>query len=228
MLLSDHILFCDAEAMIVDKPAGLPVTMPRSGRLSVENHLDSLRFGFQRMPMIVHRLDQDTSGCLLLARNPKAQKRYSAAFEAGIVRKSYLALITGMPDKDAGSITIPLGKTSTEADGWSMVPDDKGKSATTHWRMLAEVNCNALILFTPETGRTHQLRVHALYGLGHAIVGDPIYGMATGKVPMLLHALSLSVPRTGKPDVMATAPLPQRFLDAGVDADMLPTDASDG
>jgi tRNA pseudouridine32 synthase / 23S rRNA pseudouridine746 synthase len=223
MLLSDHILYIDAEAIIVDKPAGLPVTMPRSGRLSVENHLDSLRFGFQRMPMIVHRLDQDTSGCLLLARNPKAQKRYSAAFESGIVRKSYLALITGLPDTSAGTITIALGKTSTAADGWRMVPDDAGKSATTHWRMLADVNGQALILFTPETGRTHQLRVHALHGLGYSIIGDPTYGSATGKVPMLLHALSIAIPRPGKPDLAATAPLPDRFVDAGVHADMVPS-----
>ena len=96
-MLSERVIFIDAEAMVLDKPAGLPVTQVRDGSLSVENYLDSLRFGFQRPPSVVHRLDRDTSGCLLLARNPKAHKRFAAAFEAGQVEKLYWAVVAGVP-----------------------------------------------------------------------------------------------------------------------------------
>src|SRR5690606_370416 len=89
MLLSDRILFLDGEAIVLDKPAGLPVDPPRDGSLSLENHLDSLRFGFKRWPLAVHRLDRDTSGCLLLARNPKAHGRFTRAFEERAVDKQY-------------------------------------------------------------------------------------------------------------------------------------------
>ena len=99
-MLADHILFLDGEAIVVDKPAGLPVSAPRDGSLSVENHLDSLRFGFRRWPTAVHRLDRDTSGCLLLARNPKAHKRFAAAFAAGTVDKQYLAVVEGVPEAE--------------------------------------------------------------------------------------------------------------------------------
>ena len=97
MLLSDHVLFLDGEALVLDKPAGLPVDAPRDGSLSVESHLGSLTFGFLRWPLPVHRLDRDTSGCLLLARNPKAHKRFAAAFEAGAVDKSCLLYTSPSP-----------------------------------------------------------------------------------------------------------------------------------
>ena len=85
MHLEDRILFIDGDAIVIDKPAGLPVDPPRDGSLSLENHLESLKFGFQRWPMPVHRLDRDTSGCLLLSRNPKAHARLQQAFEQGLV-----------------------------------------------------------------------------------------------------------------------------------------------
>jgi tRNA pseudouridine32 synthase / 23S rRNA pseudouridine746 synthase len=209
MLLSERVLFLDGEAMILDKPAGLPVTAPRSGALSVESFLESLCFGFHRWPMIVHRLDQDTSGCLLLARNPKAQKRFNAAFEAGGVEKVYLAVLDGEPADDAGVIDMPLGKISNKRDGWRMVSDPNGKAAVTHWRVLERVGGKTLVEFKPENGRTHQLRVHAASGLGLPILGDPLYG-APGR-QMLLHASSLSVPRGDKPPAAATSPLPESF-----------------
>ena len=90
MLLADRVLFIDAEAMVIDKPAGLPVDRPRDGALSVENHLDSLRFGFERRPQTVHRLDRDTSGCLLLARNPRVHKRFAMAFEKGEIGRAHV------------------------------------------------------------------------------------------------------------------------------------------
>ena len=217
-MLSDRVLFIDAEALVVDKPAGLPVTEVRDGSLSVENHLDSLRFGFQRRPAIVHRLDRDTSGCLLLARTPKAHKRYSAAFEAGLVQKTYWAVVSPVPTDDSGTIDMPLLKVSTRETGWRMIVDPRGKASRTHWRKLAEADGRALIEFSPETGRTHQIRVHAATGLGTPIVGDPVYGPGgEGKTssnraaPMLLHARTLTVPREGKPPIVAKADAPESF-----------------
>ena len=108
MLLSDRVLFLDGEALVIDKPAGLPVDAPRDGSLSIENHLDLLRFGFKRWPLPVHRLDRDTSGCLLLARNPKAHGRFTRAFENREVEKQYLAIIAGVPADDGGTIDLKL------------------------------------------------------------------------------------------------------------------------
>src|SRR3546814_19550034 len=91
MLLSDRVLFLDGEALVIDKPAGLPVDAPRDGSISLENHLDLLKFGFKRWPLPVHRLDRDTSGCLILARNPQAHGRFTRAFQSREAAKTYLA-----------------------------------------------------------------------------------------------------------------------------------------
>ena len=136
-LLSDKVLFIDGEAIILDKPAGLPVDAPRDGSISLENYLASLTFGFQRWPLAVHRLDRDTSGCLLLARNPKAHKRFAAAFEAGTVEKRYVAVLEGVPEADEGTIELSLKKVSTPSQGWRMIAAKAGKPAVTHWRKLA-------------------------------------------------------------------------------------------
>jgi tRNA pseudouridine32 synthase/23S rRNA pseudouridine746 synthase len=213
MMLADHILFIDAETIVLDTPAGLPVDAPRDGAISLENHLQSLTFGFQRWPLPVHRLDRDTSGCLLLARNPKAHKRFQQAFEAGTVEKSYLAVVDGVPEQDQGVIDLPLTKISSRDAGWRMKGDARGKAARSRWTVLERQGARALILFEPETGRTHQIRVHAAEGLGMPIVGDPVYG--AGGEAMLLHAWKLSVPRSSKPPVAAEAPLPERFAAAG-------------
>jgi tRNA pseudouridine32 synthase/23S rRNA pseudouridine746 synthase len=208
-----YILFIDGEAIVIDKPAGLAVHPGSSTPESLEDYLQHFRFGFQREPLPVHRLDRDTSGCLLLARNPKAHKRFQRAFEDKQVSKTYVAILDGAPAEDEGRIDIPLGKTSTAKDGWRIVPDPKGKPSVTLWRKAAVKDGRAVIVFTPETGRTHQLRVHATEGLGIPISGDPVYG--AGKGPMLLHALSLRLEREGKNPVEATAPLPPTFVNAG-------------
>lgn len=215
--LADHVLFMDGEAILLDKPAGLPVDRPRDGSLSLENHLASLTFGFQRWPTAVHRLDRDTSGCLLLARNPKAHKRFAAAFEAGTVQKTYIALTQGVPDQSEGVIAMPLVKTSSPETGWRMTGRADGKQAVTRWRLIGSRDGRALIACFPETGRTHQIRVHLAEGLSLGIIGDPVYGAPPTEpgTPMLLHARSLQVPRGNKPPVTGTAPMPDRFTAAG-------------
>ncbi|HTG39957.1 RluA family pseudouridine synthase [Sphingomonas sp.] len=212
--LADRILFIDGEALILDKPAGLPVDTPRDRSMSVEAMLDDLTFGFKRAPLPVHRLDRDTSGCLLLSRNPKAHKRFQQVFEAGRVEKRYLAVLDGLPDAERGTIDLPLVKVSSAEAGWRIVPRADGKRAVTHWEILRVEGGRALVAFAPETGRTHQIRVHAASGIGVPIVGDSVYGRAdTGG--MLLHAQRLSIPREGKGPVAAESPLPQRFAAAG-------------
>ncbi|MBR0552237.1 RluA family pseudouridine synthase [Stakelama marina] len=212
-MLEDRVLFIDAEAIVIDKPAGLPVDPPRDGTRCVIDMLDDLTFGFQRLPTAVHRLDRDTSGCLLLSRNPKAQKRFHAAFEAGQVTKRYVAILDGAPEEDAGEIDLPLLKVSSAASGWRMRGDPKGKAARTRWRVLERGQGRAMVAFYPETGRTHQLRVHAAEGLGIPITGDPVYG--AGGPHLMLHAASIVMPREGKPDISADSPLPERFQEAG-------------
>lgn len=211
------ILFEDGEALVIDKPAGLPIERPRAGGMSLENHLDDLRLGFQRVPVAVHRIDTDTSGCLLLARNPKALKRFNAAFEARQVEKVYLGIVAGTLAEDEGTIDLALAKISSAEKGWRMIAAKKGKPSVTHWRKLAERNGRTLIEFRPETGRTHQIRIHALAGLGHALLGDPVYGESGGAARTMLHALALSVPREGKAPVVARAPLPADFIALGFD-----------
>lgn len=209
----DRVLTIDGEAIVIDKPAGLAVHPGARTRESLEDYLHHLRFGFHRLPLPVHRLDRDTSGCLLLARNPKAHKAFQRAFEEHRVEKTYVAVLDGVPEAESGTVDMALGKVSTAAEGWRMVPDERGKHAVTHWRVAAVKDGRAVIVFTPETGRTHQIRVHAASGIGIPISGDPVYG--AGKGPMLLHALSLKVDRGAKPPVEATAPLPPTFVSAG-------------
>jgi tRNA pseudouridine32 synthase/23S rRNA pseudouridine746 synthase len=212
-VIQNRVLFIDGESIVLDKPAGLAVHPGTRTPESLEDYLRHLRFGFRRDPLPVHRLDRDTSGCLLLARNPKAHKGFQRAFEEKLVGKTYVAILDGVPAEQAGTVDMALGKTSTAETGWRMVPDPAGKAAVTHWRVAAVRDGRAVVVFTPETGRTHQIRVHAASGIGVPIAGDPVYG--AGKGPMLLHALSLRVERDGTPPIEATAPLPPTFVNAG-------------
>jgi len=210
-MLDQRILFIDAEAMVIDKPAGLPVDTPRKGGDSVAKRLNELKQGFQRPPTPMHRLDQDTSGCLLLARSPKARSSLQKAFETHQIEKYYLALVDGEIERDEGTIDVPLAKKSSAEAGWRMVADPKGDKAITHWRKVLAQGGRTLVEFRPVTGRTHQLRVHAREAFGRGIVGDRVYGVPGG--PMLLHASRLVVPRQGKPAIDVTAPLPDYFAE---------------
>jgi tRNA pseudouridine32 synthase/23S rRNA pseudouridine746 synthase len=209
MLLSDLILFIDGEAIVIDKPAGLPVDEPKRGGESVAGRVAELRCGFRSSPVPMHRLDQDTSGCLLFARNAKARGVLQRAFEAREVQKHYLAVIGVAIQEETGTIVIPLSKRSSAEAGWRMVADPAGQEAITNWRRVAVRDGRTLVEFMPLTGRTHQIRVHAREAFGSGIVGDRVYGMPGG--PMLLHASRLVVPREGRESIDVTAPLPAYF-----------------
>lgn len=220
MTLADRILFIDAEAIVIDKPEGLPVDAPRAGGASIEARIDELKLGFQRPPVAIHRLDRDTSGCLLFARNPKARSRFQQAFENGSVSKSYLAVVDGLIEEEEGLIDLPIAKLSTARGGWRMVVDEGGKASATRWRRIATAEGQSLVEFRPLSGRTHQIRVHAARGLGAAIAGDPVYsladdaelgGMTLPDCGMLLHAWRIVVPREPKEAIDVTAPVPDRF-----------------
>jgi tRNA pseudouridine32 synthase/23S rRNA pseudouridine746 synthase len=209
MQLSNRIIFIDAEALVLDKPAGLPVDAPRRGGDSIAARIDELKCGFKRPPTAMHRLDTDTSGCLLFARTAKARATFQQAFETRAVEKYYLAVIAGEVAEEQGVIEIGLAKRSSAEAGWKMVADDHGLEATTRWRRLCIRDGSTLVEFQPLTGRTHQIRAHAREAFGRGIVGDRVYGIPGG--PMLLHASRLIVPRTGKSTIDVTAPLPDYF-----------------
>lgn len=230
------ILFEDAEALVIDKPAGLPVDRPKRGGPALWDHIEQLKLGFQRPPVAVHRLDTDTSGCLLMARNPKALKRFNKAFEDRLVGKTYLAVIDIEPRETSGTIELALAKISSAEKGWRMIAARKGKHAISHWELLQTIGegdrRRSLIRFRPETGRTHQLRVHALQGLGAPLLGDPVYGPVHGQnkgAPRtMLHAESITVVREGKPPIMALSPFPEDFVRAGLSAPEPPVLKGDG
>lgn len=213
--MGPEILFEDGEALVIDKPGGLPIDRPRAGGRCLEDSIDDLKLGFQRAPIPVHRLDRDTSGCLLLARNPKALKRFAAAFEERLVEKRYLGIVAGELAEEEGTIALSLSKVSTAKDGWRMIPARKGKPAVTHWRKLDSRGGLTLVEFRPETGRTHQIRVHAASGLGAPLLGDPVYGSGKGAPRTMLHAAGLTVPRGEKAPIVAVSPLPADFLAFG-------------
>ena len=210
-VLSDRILFIDAEAIVLDKPAGLPVDAPRRGGDSIAARLHELKCGFKRPPIAMHRLDSDTSGCLLFARSPKARAQFQKAFEARQVEKYYVAVVGSEIAESEGVIDVPLAKKSSAEAGWRMVADEHGATATTRWRRLLVRDGSTLVEFRPVTGRTHQIRVHAREAFGRGIVGDRVYGIPGG--PMLLHASRLVVPREGKAPIDVTAPLPDYFAE---------------
>lgn len=217
------ILFEDGEALVIDKPAGLSIDRPRKGGAALEDHFEDLKLGFQRTPAAVHRLDTDTSGCLLLARNPKAHKRFAKAFEDRLVIKRYLGIIAGELEEEAGTIELALSKISSAEKGWRMIAAKKGKPSVTHWRRVEVQGGNTLVEFRPETGRTHQIRIHAEAGLGKALLNDSVYGSTSGEEMdeekgrgrTMLHAAGLIVPREGKPAITATAPMPADFIRLG-------------
>jgi tRNA pseudouridine32 synthase/23S rRNA pseudouridine746 synthase len=205
------ILHLDAHCLIIDKPAGLAVHPGPKTPHSLEDHLPALarRLGQKRLPVLMHRLDRDTSGCLLLARTAAATRALAHLIEARGLEKTYIARLEQCPQTASGTINAPLAKISSKAKGWRMIVDVKnGKAAITDWKIVEAEN--ALISFCPKTGRTHQIRVHATL-IGGAIVGDPIYGATPG--PMRLHAHHLAFSHADGTRVNATAPIPPNWTE---------------
>lgn len=203
--LADRVLFRDGRVIILDKPAGLACHPGPQTRESVETYLRDLTFGIRELPRLAHRLDRDTAGCLVLARTARAARQVARLFSAHHVRKTYWAVVHGVPDQTEGRIDAPLLKLSTAADGWRMIVGPKGQPAQTDWRCLGTAEGLAWLEFTPLTGRTHQIRVHAAH-LGLPLVGDPVYGNGNGeRMQLLARAIHLPL---GETPVVAQAPVP--------------------
>lgn len=217
--IQDRVLFRDGWVIVLDKPAGLAVHKGPSGGPSLEPWFSELRFGFKDDPQPAHRLDRDTSGCLVLARNRRALRRLGALFTDGGVHKTYWAVVAGHPAKSRGRIDLPLLKRNSRA-GWSVEVDPDGQRAITDWRVLATGPETAWLELTPRTGRTHQLRVH-LAANGWPILGDPHYApKPIGAGPMLLHSRTVDFKlREDLPQIAVTAspPAPFQAAVAGLD-----------
>jgi tRNA pseudouridine32 synthase/23S rRNA pseudouridine746 synthase/23S rRNA pseudouridine1911/1915/1917 synthase len=173
--LVDRVLYRDGLMLILDKPAGLPVHAGPKGGPNLEQGFDALRFGLPQAPGLAHRLDRDTSGCLVLGRHRKALARLGKLFAAGRVEKTYWAVVEGTPPTASGRIDLPLAKRSTAAHGWWMKADPAGQPAVTDYRVRGSADGLTWLEMEPRTGRTHQLRVHCAE-LGCPILGDPLYG----------------------------------------------------
>ena len=215
-----RLLHRDGLMLIIDKPAGIPVHRgPRNSRdksgTALEDFFDALRFGLPRPPVLAHRLDRDTSGCLILGRHRKATASLGLLFKHNRISKTYWAVVEGSPDTDEGTIDIPLGRLNEER-GWWQKPDPNGLPSTTNWKVLGRFGGETRLtwlLLEPVTGRTHQLRVHCA-AMGWPIVGDAIYGSAPreGGDMLHLHAREISVPLSkNKPPVQVSAPVPEHM-----------------
>ena len=205
-----RLLYRDALMLVIDKPAGLAVHPGPKGGETLFHHLDALRFGLPRRPEAAHRLDKDTSGCLVLGRHPKAIARLNELFRKNEVDKVYWAVVEGGPEADEGEIDLALAPKSPDR-GWWMKVDPKGQPSLTQWRVLGRGEGLTLLELRPVTGRTHQLRVHCA-AMNFPILGDPIYGTAPRfHGPGLhLHARSVTVPLyPKKPPITAEAPVPE-------------------
>jgi tRNA pseudouridine32 synthase / 23S rRNA pseudouridine746 synthase len=218
-----RLLYRDGLMLVIDKPAGFAVHKGPKGGESLEDYFDALRFGLPRAPALAHRLDRDTSGCLVLGRHRKALAELGRLFKSGRVGKTYWALVEGGPAEDEGRIDLPLGRKDA-ARGWWMKHDPKGQPAITTWRVLGRTQSLASsgaardlswLALEPLTGRTHQLRVHCA-AMGWPIVGDSVYGGAprVGGPTLHLHAREIVVPLyKNRAPIRVSAPVPPHMHD---------------
>jgi tRNA pseudouridine32 synthase/23S rRNA pseudouridine746 synthase len=207
-----RLLYRDGLMLVIDKPAGLPVHRGPKGGESLEDHFDALRFGLPRAPALAHRLDRETSGCLVLGRHRKALERLGKLFKHGRIGKTYWAVVEGRPDAEEGRIELPLSKRD-ETRGWWMKVDPAGLPSVTAWKVMGGSAGRTWLALEPVTGRTHQLRVHCA-AMGWPIVGDAIYGNAPRTGGPVLHLLSREVVvplYKHKEAIAVTAPVPEHM-----------------
>jgi tRNA pseudouridine32 synthase/23S rRNA pseudouridine746 synthase len=229
--LACRVLYRDALMIVLDKPAGMPVHEgPRNAaernavssghpRLPPLTSLfDGLRYGLPRRPELAHRLDRETSGCLVLGRNRAALSKLGELFSSGAVRKTYWAVVAGGPDAAEGEIDLPLGRRD-KSRGWWMKVDADGQSAVTRWRIIGRAGASperepiTALALEPLTGRTHQLRVHCA-AMGWPILGDAVYGKAQrfGGSVLHLHSRRIEVPLyKGRAAIGVEAPVPRHM-----------------
>lgn len=219
-----QILFEDEEIIVIDKPAGL-VVHPAVGNPdgtvvnALLHHCTELSgIGGVERPGIVHRLDKETSGCLVAAKNDLAHRSLVEQFAERHVTKVYLALTPGGFRRTSGQIKEPIDRHKTNRQKMAVRPD--GRPAHTDWRVRMDLPCGALVECTLHTGRTHQIRVHMKH-IGHPVLGDAIYGKRGPFTRHMLHAWKLGFlhPKTGAP-LNFQSPIPPDFVEAGVPADL--------
>lgn len=212
------VIHRDADVIAINKPPGLAVQGGTGTTRHLDGMLDALRFGAEERPRLVHRLDRDTSGVMLLARNARAAAQLSEAFRGKSARKIYWALVAGVPQLAQGKIDLALAKEGGPA-GERVAADDDGKRAITLYSVMDRIgNKAAWLALLPLTGRTHQLRVHCAEALGTPIVGDHKYGGDRAELPgqeigrqMHLHARKLVLPHPAGGTLAITAPLPEHM-----------------
>ncbi|HEU5048552.1 MAG TPA: RluA family pseudouridine synthase [Rickettsiales bacterium] len=213
-MLQDAVLYKDADIIVINKPPGLAVQGGSKITRSVDGMLDALRFDAKERPKLVHRLDRDTSGVLVLARSAKAATKLMHAFARKEAEKIYWALIKGAPEIPQGKIDLPLAKQEDGDIEKVNIDEEDGKRAITYYRVLERLGKTlSWVELMPVTGRTHQLRVH-MSAIGHPILGDGKYGAREAFIDGMelsrklhLHARRIVIP--GLIDV--TAPLPRHM-----------------
>jgi 23S rRNA pseudouridine955/2504/2580 synthase len=217
--LRDGILYRDDVLIAIDKPAGLAVQGGSGTTRHLDGMLDTLQFDALDRPRLVHRLDRDTSGVLILARTRSAATALTAAFADRAANKNYWALVQGSPEADEGRLDSSLSKVSSGGGREQMASDPGGKPATTLYRIMARsAEPLAWLELTPLTGRTHQLRVQTAEA-DFPIVGDPRYGRRETNSPNInlgrglhLHARELSIPHPEGGTLHVVAPLPAHMV----------------
>jgi tRNA pseudouridine32 synthase / 23S rRNA pseudouridine746 synthase len=207
-----RVLYRDGLMLVIDKPVGLPVHRGPKGGTSLEGYFDALRYGLPRAPALAHRLDKDTSGCLVLGRHRKALAHLGLLFKHGKVGKTYWAVVEGAPTAGEGTIDLALGRLDVTR-GWWMKPDPEGQPAVTMWKVMGRASGLSWLALEPITGRTHRLRVQCA-AMGWPILGDNIYGNAprSGGPVQHLHAREIVVPLYPKREpVRVAAPVPEHM-----------------
>jgi len=214
------VIHRDAEVIAIDKPPGLAVQGGSGTERHVDGMLDALRFGYEERPRLVHRLDKDTSGLLLIARTGQAAKRLAESFRDRETEKLYWAVVVGVPPRPEGRIDLPLAKRPGARDRETMQVDhEEGQKALTDFRELDRAARRAALLaLWPRTGRTHQLRVHCAE-IGCPILGDRKYGGEEALLSAVadsrrlhLHARRITLPHpSGKGELKVQAEPPPHF-----------------